>query len=173
MLGFGAASPDPQLYRRVISRIIENIGVDKTDGIWDTVLRAVGHDAGLLRSTNVICIHKDRGDTRVSCRSIALHAPAVRPWGVEFTLCGTPGCQHSRQDLSFKYDPRRVRATCRKCLWRSGWVSERDVLEYVGRLNSKLPGVYWCEYPPPIELRRIFVTAKREGDGELMDIDAQ
>ncbi|KAI9569131.1 hypothetical protein HD554DRAFT_2038318 [Boletus coccyginus] len=92
MMGFSTALPDPQLYWRAISHIIKNISVDKMDGIWDIVLWATGHDISLLRFTSVIFIHKDCGDTAISCRSIALHAPAIRSWGVEFTQCGTPGC---------------------------------------------------------------------------------
>lgn len=177
VVGFGATSSDLQLYRRVISRIIENIGIDKTDGIWNVVLRTVGHDLALLQSTNVICIHKDRGDVAVSCRSIGHHDPAVRPWGVEFVKCATPGCQHSRHDLVFQYNRRRVRLTCRKCMWRSGWVNERGASQYIGVLNSKLRGIYWCEYPPQEELRSIFLRAEQSGrdedlaEDELMDVD--
>ena len=62
-------------------------------------------------------------------------------------------------------------------MWRSGWVNERGASQYIGVLNSKLRGIYWCEYPPQEELRSIFLRAEQSGrdedlaEDELMDVD--
>ncbi|KAF8426445.1 hypothetical protein L210DRAFT_791616, partial [Boletus edulis BED1] len=99
VVGFAGASTLPSQIRNALSQIIERIAVDKTAGIWDTVVRVIGQDLLLLEVNTVILVYKERGSHEVVARKIGKHAPPMRPWGVEFNACATPGCKRSSRDF--------------------------------------------------------------------------
>lgn len=150
--------------------MIERIGVDKTAGIWDTVLRVVGHDLLLLEVNAVVVIFRERGSSEVLARKIARHAPPLRPWGVDFSVCGTPNCARKPHHFFVKNDGYAVRVTCRFCGWRSEWVDDNHLANRgVFKVDRSLPNVFWHPYPPPPSLQNVFVDVteiKRRGQAK-------
>ncbi|KAG9312768.1 hypothetical protein JVU11DRAFT_7205 [Chiua virens] len=162
VLGFAGSSTLPTQVQNALSRVIERLGVDKTMGLWDTVMSVVGQDLHLLEVNSVVAIFKERGSTEVLSRKIARHAPPMRPWGVEFRACGTPNCDRTTFDFYVQNDGYDVRMTCRACGWKSAWVKERHWGHHVFRLDNTLPTVFWHSYPPSEALYNIFIEASKE-----------
>lgn len=157
----------PSQVTRVLGRVMEGIGVDKTVDIWETVLRVVAQDASLLEVSSVVVIYRERGSTEVQSRQIGLHAPPYRPWGVEFRACGKEGCSPTRGDFLIKSRGSSVRMICRLCGWGSAWVKEKDVEGLLTCPNRTVPNVFWHSYPPSPALESLFVrvTQKMEEGG--------
>ncbi|KAI9568139.1 hypothetical protein HD554DRAFT_2172537 [Boletus coccyginus] len=162
VIGFAGSSTLPTQVRNALSQVIERMGVDKTAGIWDTVMSVVGQDIHLLEVNSVVVVFKERGSSEVLARKIARHAPPMRPWGVEFRACATPQCDRTPFDFYVNNNNFDVRMRCRACGWVSAWVKERHWKEHVFRLDSTLPKVFWHSYPPSHALQNIFVEATRE-----------
>lgn len=136
--------------------------MDKTAGIWETLVRVIGHDIILLEVTAAVVVYRERGSDEVLAKKIARHSPPLRPWGVEFRACGTPDCHPRPQDLYVQSNDFDVRMNCRSCGWLSVWVKERHWKNRVFRLDRTLPNVFWHDYPAPKSLENIFVDATRE-----------
>ncbi|KAG9312769.1 hypothetical protein JVU11DRAFT_7206 [Chiua virens] len=161
VLGFAGSSTIPTQVKNAVGRVIERLGVDKTMGLWDTVMSVVGQDLHLLEVNSVVAIFKERGSTEVLSRKIARHAPPMRPWGVEFRACGTPNCDRTTFDFYVQNDGYDVRMTCRACGWKSAWVKERHWGHHVFRLDNTLPTVFWHSYPPSDALKTLFVETSK------------
>ncbi|KAF8124456.1 hypothetical protein EV363DRAFT_1178020, partial [Boletus edulis] len=161
VVGFAGSSTLPTQIRNAFSQLIERIGIDKTAGIWYTILRVIGHDLLLLEVNSVVVIFKERGQSEVMARKIGRHSLPMRPWGVEFRACAAPTCEPTAHDFFVQNDGYGVRMACRWCGWRSVWVKEKDWKAYVFRMDSSLPNVFWHSYPPSYSLQNIFVEATR------------
>lgn len=155
----------PTQIRNAFSQVIERIGVDKSDCIWKTVARIIGQDHSLLEVNTAVIIYRERETQEVVARKIGRHNPPLRPWGVEFHACGTPGCEPNSRDFYIRSERNnQVRATCRACLWTSAWVKEADREGLVFQLDSSMPTIYWHDYPPPDALQNLFVEATMRRD---------
>jgi hypothetical protein len=146
--------------------VIERIGVDKTAGIWETIVRVIGHDLLFLEVNTAVVIFRERGSKNVFCRKVGKHSPPMRPWGMQFRACGTPNCIRRPLDFFVQNDNYEVRMTCRFCGWRSEWVKEQDWKTSVFKLDRTLPNVFWHSYPASQSLQNLFVevTAKKSGE---------
>lgn len=158
VVGFGSPTLRIEQAKDSISQMIERIGVDKTADVWETIMYCMGNDAMLLDATSVIVVFRERASGKVFCRKIGRHYLPYRPWGVEFRMCqndhGNKGCH---LDFHVKGDAKMARMECKRCHWRSGWVKEEHREGLLFRLNSKLPNVYWHEFPASEDLRSLFV----------------
>ncbi|KAF8439434.1 hypothetical protein L210DRAFT_3504525 [Boletus edulis BED1] len=83
---FAGASTLPSQIRNVLSQIIEHIVVDKTAGIWDTVVWVISQDLLLLKVNTVILVYKECRSHEAVARKIGKHAPSMCSWGVEFNV---------------------------------------------------------------------------------------
>lgn len=81
-------------------------------------------------------------------------------------MCKNEGIKQSHLDFLVKGDAASVRMECKTCGWKSGRVKEEHTKGLLNRLNSKLPNVYWHEFPPSKELRSLFVEARSGGEGD-------
>lgn len=166
VLGFAGSSTIPSQIRNALSQVIERIGVDKTGSLWETIVRVIGHDLLLLQVNAVVVVYRERDTNEVEARKIGRHDPPLRPWGVEFHACGTPGCDRMSRDFVVRSDIFDVRMTCRYCRWTSAWVKQPHWKDHVFRLDSTLPNVFWHDYPPSKSLQQLFVdvTGKKAAD---------
>lgn len=142
--------------------------MDKTAGIWDAIIRVIGHDLLLLEVNSVVVVFKERGSKEVHARKIGKHSPPLRPWGVEFRACGKPGCSGRKsQDFFVQSKECDVRMTCRFCGWTSAWVKEKDWKGEVFKVDRTLPNVFWHAYPASHSLQNLFieVTQQKEAGG--------
>ena len=163
MLGFAGAATLPGQIRNVVSQTVERIGVDKSAGIWDSIARVVAQDHNLLQANAAVLVYKERGSKEVTARKIGRHSAPLRPWGVEFRACATPGCQPEFLDFYVRCEGGMdVRLTCRRCSWQSEWVKSIDRKNLIFNLDSTMPSVFWHEYPPTEDLQRLFVNVSRE-----------
>lgn len=161
ILGFGGSSTIPCQVSRLLGRVVESIGVDKTADIWDAILQVVSHDPNLLEVNSVVVIYKERESEAVHAREIALHAPPYRPWGVEFQACGTEGCNPTPSDFYVKSQGPAIRMTCRLCQWVSAWVKTKDAEHLLTCPNRTVPNVFWHSFPPSPALASLFVRATK------------
>ena len=157
VIGFAGSSTLPTQIRNAFGQLIERIGVDKTAGIWDTIIRVIGHDLHLLQVNLVIAVYKEHGQDGVVARKIGCHTLPMHLWGVEFDSCGMPGCQPSPLDFFIQNSRYDVRMTCRLCHWQSAWVKEDAWKHHIFRMDTTLPNIFWHSYPPLNSLRNIFV----------------
>jgi hypothetical protein len=164
VLAFAGSSTISNYVKGAVSQAIEAMGLDKTDGIWETIARVVGRDVNLLQTNNVALIYRERGE-QVKCRLIGLHCPPLRAWGFEFTACGKHDCRPSAYDFLIRDNESGVRMTCRLCNWRSASLKLRDVEGLLFRLSSTVPNVFWHEYPPSAQLQNVFVRVTKAKEG--------
>ncbi|KAG9315115.1 hypothetical protein JVU11DRAFT_4232 [Chiua virens] len=59
MLGFAASFTLLTQVQKTFSQVIEQIGMDKMMGLWDTVMSVIGLDLHLLEMNSVVAIFKE------------------------------------------------------------------------------------------------------------------
>jgi hypothetical protein len=99
MLGFAGSSMLPSQVHNCLGQVIEHIWVDKTAGIWETIIQAISHNLLFLKVNTVVVIFREQGLKNVFCRKVGKHSPPMRPWDMQFRVCGTPHC--IRRPLDF------------------------------------------------------------------------
>lgn len=166
ILGFAGSSMLPMQVKHVFSQVADRIAIDKTAGIWDTISRVIGQDITFLEVNTAVVIYRERGTETVVSRKIGRHFPPLRPWGVEFHACATPGCDPDSRDLVVRSDGHKAKVVCRICGWKSAWVKGKDRENLIFQLDSTLPTVYWHHYPPSEALKKLFVNVSQGQGGE-------
>jgi hypothetical protein len=90
-------------------------GSARPPSIWEAFVRAVKHSLGVLESSPLVLIFKERGEgaqRHAECRQVGLHMPPFNAWGVQFRACGR-GCTVVASDLSFRWDKGAMRCHCK------------------------------------------------------------
>jgi hypothetical protein len=139
-------------------------GSARPPSIWEAFVRAVKHSLGVLESSPLVLIFKERGEgaqRHAECRQVGLHMPPFNAWGVQFRACGR-GCTVVASDLSFRWDKGAMRCHCKLCGWKSCRVKDDDVADMVTNLCAELPSVYWHTFPPSPHLLSTFSRITKE-----------
>ena len=91
VIGFAGSSTLPTQICKAFGQLIERIGVDKTAGIWDTIIRVIRHNLHLLQVNLLVAVYKEHGQDCIVVRKIGRHTLPMHPWGSGVRLL-----QHAR-----------------------------------------------------------------------------